>query len=67
MKIGFTGTQKKHKLKHIRTTEGYWYRTPLKIYHTCCKCNSRHEVDFKIKKGKLYSKWKPVKSLREIK
>jgi hypothetical protein len=50
--------------KTIKTIEGYWYRTPLIIMHTCCKCNSKHIVEFKIKGKRLYSRWKPIKKAR---
>ena len=53
-------------IKQIKTITGYWYRTPLTITHTCCKCNSKHIVKFKIKKGGLYSKWNPI-TLKKLK
>jgi hypothetical protein len=43
--------------KRKQLIDGYWFRLPLKIDHVCCKCYSKHRVEFKIKKGVLYTKW----------
>ena len=50
------------RMKSIHMKEGYWYKTPFTIIHACCRCKLKHTVDFRLKDGKLYSKWKPIKN-----
>lgn len=44
--------------KYEQVIEGKWYETPRNSTFICCDCCLVHKIQFKLEKGKLYSKWK---------
>lgn len=38
--------------------DNVWKYTPRKIDIICCDCSLCHSVEFKLVKGRLYSRWK---------